>query len=323
MRVTPSHALAAICFLAVACAQAAAAQGSSIPRTLTGRPDFQGVWTSRWITPLEREPETPGLVIDKAQASALVTLMLQRLHSGDPLQTPDDYDTLQPLTLDGELRSSLIVDPPDGRLPYTDDGRARRTAFLPNRLRPADHPEQRGDNERCLGFASGFAPYMTAPIANIRQIVQTTDHLVIYTEHYNIARIIPLGPHADNPGDRNGRVNAHWEGDTLEVRSTGFRPNDTARFVPMSVMMITPQTVITERFTRISREKLLYSFTVEDPVLYTRPWTAESAMTLSSDRMYEYACHEGNYGLPNILSGGRALDRKSAQAAATPGRQPR
>jgi hypothetical protein len=273
------------------------------------------VWTSRWLTPLEREPETPGLVIDKAQASSLTAQLLERLHSGDPLQAQDDYDALQILSLDGELRSSLIVDPPNGRLPYTDEGRARRTAFLPNRLRPADHPEQRGDNERCLGFASGFAPYMTAPIANIRQIVQTPGHLVIHTEHYNIARIIPLGPHADIPGDRHGRVTAQWDGDTLVVRSTDFRANDIARFVPMSVMMISPQTVITERFTRVSPDEMRYAFTVEDPLLYARAWSAESAMTLSSDRMFEYACHEGNYGLPNILSGGREMDRQAAMRA--------
>lgn len=286
-----------------------------VPRTSEGWPDLQGVWTSRWLTPLEREPETPGLVIDKAQASTLSALLIERLHSGDPLQAPDDYDALQILSLDGDLRSSLIVDPPNGRLPYTDEGRARRAAFLPNRLRPADHPEQRGDNERCLGFASGFAPYMTAPIANIRQIVQTPDYLVIHTEHYNIARIIPLGPHADIPGDRHGRVMAQWDGDTLVVRSTGFRANDIARFVPMSVMMISPQTVITERFTRVSPEEMRYSFAVEDALLYTRAWSAESAMTLSSDRMFEYACHEGNYGLPNILSGGREMDRQAALRA--------
>ena len=109
--------------LAALCAGLASAQPA--PRTKEGHPDLQGVWTSRWLTPLEREPETPGLVIDKAQSSALFALLLQKLHAGDPLQTPDDYDTLQMLSLDGELRSSLIVDPPDGKLPYTDEGRAR------------------------------------------------------------------------------------------------------------------------------------------------------------------------------------------------------
>lgn len=308
--------LSVVMVILAAALNAAASHAQEIPKTLEGRPDLQGVWTSRWITPLERQPESPALVVAEGEEAALTASLWRRLTSIDPLQMTDEYDALKLLRIAGEMRSSLIVDPPDGKLPYTEEGRARRAAFLPNFRRPADHPEDRGDNERCLGFASGFAPYMSAPISNIRQIVQTPDHLVIYTEHYNIARIIPLGPHADAPGDRNGRVSAHWEGDTLVVRSTGFRPNDIVRFVPLSVMMITPQTIITERFTRVSAEVMLYDFTVEDPVLYTRRWRAESAMTLTGDRMFEYACHEGNYGLANILSGGREMDRQAAILAA-------
>lgn len=297
---------------------AAAGHAQAVPKTVEAKPDLQGVWTSRWITPLERQPESPDLVVDEADVAALMASLWRRLTTIDPLQMTDEYDALTLLSVAGQSRSSLIVDPPDGRLPYAEEGRARRAAFLPNFRRPADNPEERGDNERCFGFASGYAPYMSAPISNIRQIVQTPEHLVIYTEHYNIARIIPLGVHSDAPGDRNGRVDARWDGDTLVVRSTGFRANDTARFVPLSVMMITPETVITERFKRVSTDEMLYSFTVEDPVLYTRTWQAESAMTLTTDRMFEYACHEGNYGLANILSGGREVDRQAALKADAP-----
>jgi hypothetical protein len=285
---------------------AAAAQDPLSARE--ARTDFQGVWTQRWLTPLERLPDTAALAVAAGDEAGFKQRMMERYLAGDPLQAQDDYDALEVLKVGGELRSSLIVDPPDGLLPYTAEGKARRAAWLPNRLRGADDPEQRGDNERCIGISSAYAPHLTAPISNIRQIVQTKDNLVIYTEHYIITRIIPFDNRPATLNDRHGAARARWEGDTLVVESTGFRPDDGVRFVPMSVMMISPQTRITERFTRIGENEILYRFTVEDAVLYARPWSAETVMQRSSDRMFEYACHEGNYGLPNILRGGRAMD---------------
>jgi hypothetical protein len=292
-------------------AASATAQAPRALRTEEGRPDFQGVWTTRWITPLERLPEYPALAVAPADAPKLKAAMLARLAAGDPLQSQDDIDPLEVLSVNGELRASLIVDPPDGLLPYTPEGAARRAAWLPNRMRGADDPEQRGLNERCIGISSAFAPYLAAPISNIRQIVQTKDHIVIWSEHYIITRIIPFAGQKAAPGGRHGQAQARWEADTLAITSTGFRPDDGVRFTPMSVLMISPQTRITERFTLIGAGELLYRFTVEDPLLYTRPWTAETVMRRSTDRMYEYACHEGNYGLPNILSGGRAMERRA------------
>lgn len=296
-------------FVLSACA-GAPALAQAIPRTPDGHPDFQGVWTQRWITPLERLPESPALKIEAKDEAGFRQRMMERYLAGDPLQAQDDYDALEVLKVRGELRSSLIVDPADGLLPYTAEGKARRAAWLPNRLRGADNPEQRGDNERCIGISSAYAPHLTAPVANIRQIVQTNDHLVIYTEHYIITRIIPFGEQPATLNDRHGRTKARWEGEALVVETTGFRPDDGVRFVPMSVMMISPATKITERFMRLGESEILYRFTVEDPLLYVRPWSAETVMTRSLDRIFEYACHEGNYGLPGILSGGRALDRR-------------
>lgn len=290
-----------------------AAAGQAVSQA-PGRAGFEGVWTQRWITPLERPPESPALRIDAKDAAGFRQRMMERYLAGDPLQAQDDYDALEVLTVRGELRSSLIVEPADGLLPYTAEGKARRAAWLPNRLRGADDPEQRGDNERCIGISSAYAPHLTVPIANIRQIVLTKDHVVIYTEHYIITRIIPFGEQPPTLNDRHGRARARWEGDTLLVETTGFRADDGARFVPMSVMMISGGTKITERFTRLGENEILYRFSVEDPLLYTRAWSAETVMTRSSERMYEYACHEGNYGLPGILSGGRALERRARPA---------
>jgi hypothetical protein len=305
---------AAFILAASAAAQQPAPQTAFRPaRTGEGHVDFHGVWTQRWIAPLERPQGANALVVEAKDAPAMKKLLLERLEAGDPLQAPDDWDPLELLNVRGEFRSSLIVAPADGLLPYTAEGKARRAAFLPNRQRGADDPEQRGDNERCLGFATGHAPHMSAPIANIRQIVQTKDHLVIFSEHYHITRIIPFGDEAPRLGSKHGRAKARWDGDTLVVESTGFRPDDGERFVPLSVMLISPETKLTERFTRISADEILYRFTVEDPLLYTQAWSAETVMRRSPDRMYEYACHEGNYGLPNILRGGRAMERRSAK----------
>jgi hypothetical protein len=306
---TAIHILRAIVIFVAICASAPAL-AQTISRTSDDHPDLQGVWTQRWITPLERLPDVPDLKIEAADEAAFKARMMALYKAGDPLQAQDDYDPLEVLKVRGELRSSLIVDPADGRLPYTDEGKARRAAWLPNRQRGADHPEQRGDNERCIGISSAYVPYLTAPVANIRQIVQTKDHVVIYTEHYIITRIIPFGDQPATLNDRHGRAKARWDGDTLVVETTGFRPDDTTRFVPMSVLMISPGTKITEQFVPLGPDEILYRFTVEDPLLYTRPWSAETIMSRSSDRMLEYACHEGNHGLANILSGGRAMDRR-------------
>jgi hypothetical protein len=300
--------LAVALFLALALSGAAGAQTLATPRTPDGRVDFSGVWTQRWITPLERLPEFPGLVLTPVEAGKLSDLMLDRLGVWDPLQAVDDLDPLVVLKIGGELRSSLIVDPPDGKLPYSAEGKARREAWLPNRLRGADDPEERGLNERCIGLSSAYAPHLSAPIANIRLIVQTPEHFVVHTEHYLITRIIPIGGKDRTPGDRHGDAVARWEGDTLVVETTGFLPGDTSRFVPMSVMMISPATRITERFTQTGPREILYRFTVEDTGLYAQPWTAEALMTRSDERMFEYACHEGNYSLSNILRGGRVME---------------
>lgn len=305
------HLIRAVKLLALVAFVGSPVLAQTSGRTFDGHPDFQGIWTQRWLTPLERLPTSPTLQIDPKDETSFGQQMMARYLGGDPLQAQDDYDALQVLKVRNELRSSLIVDPADGLLPYTVAGKAARAAWLPNRLRGADNPEQRGENERCIGISSAYAPHLTAPVANIRQIVQTSDHVVIYTEHYVITRIIPFKEQPATLNDRHGSAKARWEGETLIVETTGFRPDDGVRYVPMSVMMISPSTKITERFSQLGLNEILYRFTVEDQQLYTRAWSAETVMTRSPDRMFEYACHEGNYGLPGILSGGRAVERRA------------
>ena len=235
-----------------------------------------------------------------------------------------DYGT----NIIGDRRTALIVDPADGRLPaLTPEGeRLRQVGSLaedlpiehPVRVRSAgtgaDQPEDRGLAERCLlGFNSG--PPMMPSGYNNMQLFQTPDHVVILNEMVNDARIIPLDgrPHLPETvrqwmGDSRG----HWEGDTLVVVRKN-RMEKTCSFDPSATQAIgTGLTVtLTERFTRVDEETLLYEYTVDDPAIFARPFTVALPMRRNPEPIFEYACHEGNYGLLNILSGARAEDAES------------
>lgn len=211
----------------------------------------------------------------------------------------------------GEIRSSLIVDPANGQLPLTPEGHAFRAKTPPNGVTGADGPEQRSLTERCLMSGNGFAPFLTQPANNIRQIVQTKTHLVVFTESYNQLRLIPLDGTIGPRIPRGGSSKGHWTGDTLVIETTGFEPGDGLRNAGAGITFpISPQTRITEHFTRTAANELLYRFTIEDPVFYTQVWTAETVMARSDDRMFEFACHEGDYSLVNILSGARVGEQR-------------
>lgn len=311
MRAWVRNFLAAAACLLAAAAEAFAQQ--PLPRTPDGHPDLQGNWTTRWTTPLERLPDDPALVISAEDGAKLHSIVLKRIGDTDPLAPDYAWDFTGPLIIRGETRSSLIVDPADGRLPYTPEGRAIRAAFRP--FTGDDDPEQRGLNERCLMAGSGYAPFLSIPAANIRQIVQTSDSVVFLTESFAQLRIIPLDGHAGPQIPRGGSSAGHWEGDTLVVETTGFLKTDRFRFSPNSSFPITPATRITESFTRTGPDDILYRYTVEDPAIFTRAWTAESLLKRSGDRMFEWACHEGNYGLAGILSGARVGEKRAAKKA--------
>ena len=212
-------------------------------------------------------------------------------------------------------RTSLIVDPPNGKIPQlTAEGEKRMEARAAARRTrgPADSWEDLGVGTRCVvGFNAG-PPMMPSPYNNNVQLFQTADHFVIFNEMVHDARIVPLDGRPHNTarirgwaGDSRG----HWEGDTMVVETVNFNENNTFRGAGPHLRLI-------ERFTRVDAETLLYEVTVDDPATFTKPWTLQVPMTPVRGRLYEYACHEGNYGLPGILAGARADERKAAEAAA-------
>lgn len=288
------------------------------PRTLEGRPDFHGSWITPWTTTLERGAEFETLVISKEEGERLRVSFIDRLNQGDPLGATYIWDLAGPLTVGGEVRSSIIVDPADGRLPYTPEGRARRAKFQP--FTGVDNVEQRALNERCLMAGSGYAPFLPIPASNLRQIVQTRDHVVFFTESFGQLRLVPLDGRAGPVIPRGGASKGRWEGDTLVVETAEFPVGDGWRIAPLSTFAISPATRITERFTRTAADEILYRFTVDDAGLYTRAWTGELVLKRSGDRVFEWACHEGNYALANILRGARVVEERAVKATKNKGK---
>jgi len=282
------------------------------------RPDLHGVWNFSTITPLERPAEFAGReFLTDAEARAYEQRTAERNNRDNRESSPEAdvsgaynefwWDRgVHAARVHGKVRTSLIVDPPDGRLPpLTAEGQARATARAQARqAHPADGPEDRSLGERCLLFNAG-PPMVSGPYNNYLQILQTPDHVVIHNEMIHDARIIPLDgrPHLPAPvrlllGDSRGR----WEGDTLVVETTNFSDKTNVRGSG-------PGLRLTERFTRDGPSTLLYQFTVDDPASFTKPWTAVLPMTRTDAQLYEYACHEGNYAMTGILRGARAGER--------------
>jgi hypothetical protein len=304
------------------------------PRAPDGHPDLQGTWTNGTITPLER-PDGARAALTKEEVERLEQGLVDRARRLDEPSDPNrpappkggDGSTgaagnvggynnfwLEPgdrvAVVNGEWRSSLIVDPPDGRVPaLTAEARQRaaaRTAQMRGRGQ-FDHPEFRPLGERCImSFGSNAGPPMLPNYFynNNYQIVQTKDHIMILVEMVHDVRIIRMAgdrlpPHL-RPwmGDSIGR----WEGDTLVVETTNFHPLQTFRGASENLKVI-------ERFTRADANTMLYRFTIDDPTTFTRPWSGEVPFNRTDERIYEYACHEANYALSNILSGERARER--------------
>ncbi|MEO8115825.1 MAG: hypothetical protein ABI655_15655, partial [Phenylobacterium sp.] len=218
--------------------------------------------------------------------------------------------------INGQVRTSWIVEPADGRLPYSDDG--RRTMRAASKLQDGrDGPELRPTAERCLtaiGSPEG-PPMLNTGFNGNYQIVQTPDHVAILVEMNHDVRIIRLADRKHLPqtvrpwlGDSVG----WWEGDTLVVETTNLNPKAAFQYTMGGSAYYSPQARLTERFTRTAKDQILYEFRVEDPATYTQAWRAEMPMRAAKGPIYEYACHEGNYGLPNILAGARAEERAAA-----------
>jgi hypothetical protein len=276
------------------------------PRTADGHVDLEGTWIISNLTPLERPAEFTQLKISGADAARLRADFLgPQVISSEP-QDPgrDVARTFEPIR--GELRSSLIIDPADGRLPWREAYMGSAAELRRAVLRALDNPEQRPPLERCL--SSGAAPPMqpSADI-NLYRIVQTPATIAVVAELIHDARMIRMdsthSPAAVTSwlGDSIG----WWEGDTLVVETKHFSPSSAVRLSVLYLFLVSPQTTVIERFSRVSGNELIYVFTVTDSLLYTRPWTGETHLLRSSARLFEYACHEGNYGMRNILEAAR------------------
>ena len=328
--------------LALGVAPAGAQTPFEPPRLPDGRPDLQGVWDFRTLTPLERPEEMAGKAVladeeaaaieaqsaaRSAELNAPTTDRSETLPVGGSVGAYNHYWVDQGATVVDDQRTSLIVDPPDGRIPPLRPGVETQALSLaedlggsrPVRVRAAgigaDSFEDRGLAERCLlGFNSG-PPIVPAGYNQNVQIFQTADHLVIFHEMVHDARIVPLDGRDHLPerirqwmGDSRGR----WEGDALVVETTGFT-DKTASFNPSVAKAVGTgaKLRLTERFRLVADDTLLYEYTVDDPATFTRPFTAALPMK-RGEAVYEYACHEGNYGLYNMLAGARSQERAAA-----------
>lgn len=296
---------------AISAPDAAAQAGLAIPRTSEGRPDFQGIWSSRWLTPVERPPGVSELNLEDAAARKLTLEILARAERNNPLD-PElaSPDATSLAIVRGQSRSSLIIDPPDGKLPYTDQGRLAARSYISG----LDHPEQRMTTERCLGGV-GWAPLQIRSASMLHRIVQTPAHIVVQTEAYDDTRIIPVGssPRPFPILQPGGESLARWENDALIIETQYLDPDFSTHGI---VTVTSPMAKIIERLEFNGPDELVYQYTIVDPPYYSRPWTAEYSMVRTSEKMYEFACHEGNYSLSGMLSGAR---REENQKRPLPG----
>jgi hypothetical protein len=330
-----------------------AAKPWTLPRTPDGKPDLQGNWSNATLTPLERLGKGQGPVLTDAEAAGIENRTKEVAEFRDQPSDPNrpapakggedrplppgeptfierisqqaggrvgGYNNfwLDPgervLRIDGKPRSAIVIDPPDGRIPARTEAfrkLAAERAAARKKFGEFDHPELRGLAERCLmSFGSNAGPPMLPNYFynNNYQIVQTKDHVMIMTEMVHDVRVIRMGgapvPKQVRPwmGDSIGR----WEGDTLVIETTNFHPLQLFQGASENLN-------VTERVTRTGPDTINYKFTIEDPTVFTAPWSGELVFNRTDELVYEYACHEGNYALSNILGGERARERRETE----------
>ena len=299
-------------------APAAKAKTWTPPRTLDGQPDLQGTWTNAVNTPLERPKELGAKEFYTEQEFAELSKKGYLGDRGGPQEVHYNFgqygmDALQSKFAQN-LRTSLVVGP-EGRIPAMTPEAVKRNAdrAAANKGHELDGPENRGLTERCLLYgALEGPPMLPAMYNNNMEIVQEPGYVAILNEMYHDVRVIPVDGRSHLPqnirqwrGDSIGR----WEGNTLVVDTTNFTNQTPFHGSSENLHVV-------ERFTRTSAETILYEFTVEDPHTWVKPWSAQLVMGPSNGQIYEFACHEGNYGLRNNLSGARAEEKRAAEAAA-------
>jgi hypothetical protein len=327
---TSMAGLPVVIVAALLASAAVAAETWTVPRTADGQPDLQGVWDFRTITPMERPVALGTKEFFTEEEAAIWERDENRRQDRDQidpetggLQYPRGgvvpynefwYDRGNKVV--GTKRTSLIVDPPNGRLPeMTPDGKKRADLRAAEQRetqlgRPhADSWEDRPLQERCIVGLNAGPPMHPGAYNNNFQLFQTPQYVVILNEMVHDARIVPLDgrPHGHIRQWR-GDSRGHWEGNTLVVDTINFKRETSLPNSSANIHLV-------ERFTRTDPNTLLYEFTVEDPTTWTRPWTAVVPMRKSEDLVYEYACHEGNYAMAGILAGARAAEKAAEEAA--------
>ncbi|WP_411287073.1 hypothetical protein [Phenylobacterium sp.] len=310
-----------VCLLALAAcfAGTAGARPRSDTTASPTKPSIDGNWRVNFILPMESTPETPQLVVSEQDAKAVAAVAGKALSDEfaatlDPelpmLVTQSDGLAI----VRGQRRTRAVVQPRDGKLPYT--AAARKELAEPPPDSPRDNPEQRPNAERCL-VGQGQPPLSSFALDSHIQILRTRDHVVIQVEYGGDVRIVPLTTtHAPKVSwSRLGDSIGHWEGDTLVIETVGMPDADRLRFAP--TLIVPGEATVIERLTPISDREMLYQFTVIAPKTYAAPWLGEFSWFRTDLPMYEHACHEGNYSLANILSGARYEEAVAKTAAAS------
>jgi hypothetical protein len=318
-----SAALVAVLSMPVA-AQTSKAKPAAVAR-IDGHPDFSGIWTNATLTPVERPAQFAGKpTLTDAEAAPFEQAAAQDLKSEDGASDgpiiraagssgTGGYNSLfldrgtQMERIDGVKRSSLIVDPPDGkRPPVTEAARARAGKEMRNFFN-YDDVKNRPLSERCIiGFGSTAGPPMMPVLYNnTYEFVQTKDSLMILVEMVHDIRVIKMnGTHPpSNVRSLLGDSIGHWDGDTLVVDTTNFRPEGTFGGASENLHVI-------ERFDRTNADTILYKVTIDDPSTYTKQWTMEFPFNATKGPVYEYACHEGNYAMNDIMGGARKMEQQ-------------
>ena len=321
----------AISIVTVACltqGTVRAQQNWTVPRTVDGHADLQGVWTNNSATPMERPEAFEGKDVLTDEELAVFQARAAELHASEQagnllgpllfqqvLEDPNfrefdpgtgNYNSFWLVERYLDNRTSLIVDPPSGRVPpVTDEFRERRR----NQPQPtgdrADSHENRSMLDRCISYG---VPNLLAGYNSYFQIFQAADHVVILQELIHDARVVPIGdsPHLNAAVRQlHGDSRGHWEGDTLVVETTNYSSRGTYRGSTENVRVV-------ERFTRVAPDTVEYVITFDDSATWTQPWTLMIPLKQADEKIFEYACHEGNYAIAGILSGARAEEASEA-----------
>ena len=300
-----------------------AAKAYTPPRTPDGQPDIQGFWTNAGYAPLERPDKVTKEFYTKEEAAEFEKQFVDtEAEQTEPGTIPDvHYDHTQ-FGLDrsiagysSNLRTSLIVDPPTGKLPpLSAEGKKRaveRAEAVKRMGGPYDAAENLPLGTRCIVMDRMGPPMLYGNYNNTYQIVQAPGYVMILAEMLHDVRVIPLDARPQLPQNVRqwtGSGRGHWEGDTFVVETTNFNGKNPLRGSSEKMRLV-------ERFTRVDEKTIRYQFIVDDPATWTQPWSAEMAMKTTIGPIFEHACHEGNYGLYNILAGARAEEKRAQEAA--------